>query len=71
MRENVVICLRIISRFDKNYIPTLEAEVQPFLDIVQKIYSELPKTVKLHFKGNVIELRKLIFWQKRKESNFP
>ncbi len=47
--ENAVICLRIIIDLHKNYRPALEAEVQPFLDIVQKIYSELPKTVQVTF----------------------
>eukprot|EP01114_Cavostelium_apophysatum_P014185 TRINITY_DN3613_c0_g1_i5.p1 TRINITY_DN3613_c0_g1~~TRINITY_DN3613_c0_g1_i5.p1 ORF type:complete len:3612 (+),score=1106.25 TRINITY_DN3613_c0_g1_i5:200-11035(+) len=49
--ENAVICLRIIIDLHKNYRPTLEGEVQPFLDVVQKIYSELPKTVSITFKG--------------------
>jgi len=47
--ENAVICLRIIIDLHKNYRPSLESEVQPFLDIVQKIYAELPKTVALTF----------------------
>ncbi|KAL6045043.1 putative transformation/transcription domain-associated protein [Balamuthia mandrillaris] len=50
--ENAVICLRIIIDLHKNYRPMLEEEVQPFLDIVQKIYSELPKTVRLTFQGS-------------------
>jgi transformation/transcription domain-associated protein len=49
--ENAIICLRIIIDLHKNYRPSLEGEVQPFLDIVQKIYSELPKTVQITFKG--------------------
>ena len=53
--ENAVICLRIIIDLHKNYRPTLETEVQPFLDIVQKIYNELPKTVLNTFKGTFVE----------------
>ncbi len=49
--ENAVICLRIIIDLHKSYRPTLENEVQPFLDIVHKIYTELPKTVSLTFRG--------------------
>jgi transformation/transcription domain-associated protein len=43
--DNAVICLRIIIDLHKNYRPMLEGDVQPFLDIVQKIYSDLPATV--------------------------
>ena len=43
--ENAVICLRIIFDLHKNFRPTLEREVQPFLDFVQKVYQTLPKTV--------------------------
>ncbi len=50
--ENAIICLRIIIDLHKNYRPSLESEVQPFLDVVQKIYNELPKTVQITFKGN-------------------
>lgn len=42
--ENAVICLRIIIDLHKNYRPALENDVQAFFDIVQKMYSELPKT---------------------------
>jgi transformation/transcription domain-associated protein len=47
--ENAVICLRIIIDLHKNYRPSLESEVQPFLDIVQKFYTELSKTVSSTF----------------------
>ena len=47
--ENAVICLRIIFDLHKNFRPTLECEVQPFLDFVQRIYQGLPKTVELVF----------------------
>ena len=35
--ENAVICLRIIFDLHKNYRPSLEAEVQPFLDLVRRL----------------------------------
>lgn len=40
--ENAVICLRIIFDLHKNFRPTLEREVQPFLDFVQRIYQGRP-----------------------------
>lgn len=49
--DNAVICLRIIIDLHKIFRPTLENEVQPFLDIVQKLYAELPKTVAMTFTG--------------------
>eukprot|EP00026_Physarum_polycephalum_P000015 Phypoly_transcript_00015.p1 GENE.Phypoly_transcript_00015~~Phypoly_transcript_00015.p1 ORF type:complete len:3639 (+),score=586.09 Phypoly_transcript_00015:159-11075(+) len=48
--ENAVICLRIIIDLHKSYRPSLMADVQAFLDIVLKIYNELPKTVQTAFK---------------------
>lgn len=59
--ENAIICLRIIIDLHKNYRPNLEEGVQPFLDIVQKIYSELPNTVANTFRG-------IIFFTIRKNS---
>lgn len=47
--ENALICLRIIIDLHKNYRPTLEIEVQPFFDIVIKIYEQLPGTVQKIF----------------------
>jgi transformation/transcription domain-associated protein len=43
--DNALICLRIIIDLHKNYRPTLEQDVQPFFDIVIKIYEQLPSTV--------------------------
>ena len=51
--ENAIICLRIIIDLHKNYRPTLDTEVQGFLDVVLKIYTELPKTVAIMFRDNV------------------
>jgi transformation/transcription domain-associated protein len=47
--ENAIICVRIIIELHKNFRPHLDGEVQAFLEIVQKFYSELPKTVKTIF----------------------
>ncbi|KAL3903756.1 MAG: hypothetical protein SGPRY_011546, partial [Prymnesium sp.] len=47
--ENAVICLRIIFDLHKNFRPSLEREVQPFLEFVQKIYKGLPKSVQQVF----------------------
>jgi transformation/transcription domain-associated protein len=51
--ENALISLRIFVDLHKTYRPSLEPEVQPFLDIVQKLYQELPRTVANAFKGDV------------------
>ena len=50
--ENAVICLRIIFDLHKNFRPSLEREVEPFLNFVQRIYTGLPKTVALVFAGD-------------------
>jgi transformation/transcription domain-associated protein len=55
--ENALICLRIIIDMHKNFRPNLESEVQPFLDIVQKLFNELPKTVANTFKGTLIQVQ--------------
>ncbi|XP_024180311.1 transformation/transcription domain-associated protein isoform X2 [Rosa chinensis] len=46
--ENGLICIRIIFDLLRNFRPTLENEVQPFLDFVCKIYSNFEATVN-HF----------------------
>jgi len=40
--DNSLTCLRIIFDLHKNFRPSLEAEVQSFLNLVQRIYSSLP-----------------------------
>ncbi|KAG7584206.1 Protein kinase-like domain superfamily [Arabidopsis suecica] len=50
--ENGLICIRIIFDLLRNFRPTLENEVQPFLDFVCKIYSIFRFTVS-HFFDNV------------------
>ncbi|XP_010444949.1 PREDICTED: transformation/transcription domain-associated protein-like [Camelina sativa] len=46
--ENGLICIRIIFDLLRNFRPTLENEVQPFLDFVCKIYQNFRSTV-CHF----------------------
>ena len=50
--ENGLICIRIIFDLLRNFRPTLENEVQPFLDFVCKIYQVFRFTVS-HFFDNV------------------
>ncbi|XP_031475658.1 uncharacterized protein LOC116247605 isoform X2 [Nymphaea colorata] len=47
--ENGLICMRIIFDLLRNFRPTLEAEVQPFLDFVCKIYQNFESTVSYFF----------------------
>ncbi|PSS29925.1 Transformation/transcription domain-associated protein, partial [Actinidia chinensis var. chinensis] len=49
--ENGLICIRIIFDLLRNFRPTLENEVQPFLDFVCKIYQNFRLTV-THFFEN-------------------
>ncbi|XVE82488.1 hypothetical protein DITRI_Ditri16bG0008800 [Diplodiscus trichospermus] len=49
--ENGLICIRIIFDLLRNFRPTLENEVQPFLDFVCKIYQNFKSTVG-HFFDN-------------------
>ncbi|GLJ07095.1 hypothetical protein SUGI_0058030 [Cryptomeria japonica] len=47
--ENGLICMRIIFDLLRNYRPTLESEVQPFLDFVKQIYQNFRTTVSYFF----------------------
>ncbi|GAB2282828.1 hypothetical protein Dimus_017364 [Dionaea muscipula] len=47
--ENGLICIRIIFDLLRNFRPTLENEVQPFLDFVCKIYQNFRVTVGYFF----------------------
>ncbi|KAE8010614.1 hypothetical protein FH972_006971 [Carpinus fangiana] len=49
--ENGLICIRIIFDLLRNFRPTVETEVQPFLDFVCKIYQNFKLTVS-HFFEN-------------------
>lgn len=56
--ENGLICIRIIFDLLRNFRPSLEAEVQPFLDFVCKIYQNFRLTVSHFFENgamNVVE----------------
>lgn len=49
--ENGLICIRIIFDLLRNFRPTLETEVQPFLDFVCKIYQNFRSTVSYFFES--------------------
>lgn len=49
--ENGLICIRIIFDLLRNFRPTLETEVQPFLDFVCKIYQNFSATVNHFFES--------------------
>lgn len=51
--ENALISVRIIFDLLRNFRPTLEAEVQPFLDFVCKIYQNFKATVSHFFEIGV------------------
>lgn len=52
--ENGLICIRIIFDLLRNFRPTLENEVQPFLDFVCKIYQNFRATVSYFFESGVV-----------------
>ncbi|CAI9110926.1 OLC1v1011036C1 [Oldenlandia corymbosa var. corymbosa] len=52
--ENGLICIRIIFDLLRNFRPTLEAEVQPFLDFVCKIYQNFRVTVNYFFESGAV-----------------
>lgn len=52
--ENGLICIRIIFDLLRNFRPTLENEVQPFLDFVCKIYQNFRVTVSYFFESGAI-----------------
>ncbi|KAK6924485.1 PIK-related kinase, FAT, partial [Dillenia turbinata] len=54
--ENGLICIRIIFDLLRNFRPTLETEVQPFLDFVCKIYQNFSLTVSHFFDNGVAAL---------------
>ncbi|XP_043711461.1 transformation/transcription domain-associated protein-like [Telopea speciosissima] len=47
--ENGLVCIRIIFDLLRNFRPSLENEVQPFLDFVCKIYQNFGATVSYYF----------------------
>ncbi|KAI3451444.1 hypothetical protein Pfo_008109 [Paulownia fortunei] len=52
--ENGLICIRIIFDLLRNFRPTLETEVQPFLDFVCKIYQNFRATVSYFFESGAM-----------------
>ncbi|CAM8985650.1 unnamed protein product [Rhodiola kirilowii] len=52
--ENGLICIHIIFDLLRNFRPTLENEVQPFLDFVAKIYHNFEHTVSYFFESGAI-----------------
>ncbi|CAH9116378.1 unnamed protein product [Cuscuta epithymum] len=52
--ENGLICIRIIFDLLRNFRPTLETEVQPFLDFVCKIYQNFRATVSYFFESGAL-----------------
>ncbi|GMH24561.1 hypothetical protein Nepgr_026404 [Nepenthes gracilis] len=54
--ENGLICIRIIFDLLRNFRPTLENEVQPFLDFVCKIYQNFRLTVSHFFENGAGEM---------------
>lgn len=54
--ENGLICIRIIFDLLRNFRPTLENEVQPFLDFVCKIYQNFRLTVSYFFENGATSM---------------
>ncbi|GLU19769.1 hypothetical protein SLE2022_359970 [Rubroshorea leprosula] len=52
--ENGLICIRIIFDLLRNFRPSLENEVQPFLDFVCKIYQNFRLTVSHFFENGAV-----------------
>lgn len=52
--ENGLICIRIIFDLLRNFRPSLETEVQPFLDFVCKIYMNFRSTVTYFFESGAM-----------------
>lgn len=58
--ENGLICIRIIFDLLRNFRPTLETEVQPFLDFVCKIYQNFKATVSHFFESGSVGMGDVI-----------
>lgn len=52
--ENGLICIRIIFDLLRNFRPSLETEVQPFLDFVCKIYQNFRATASYFFESGAM-----------------
>jgi transformation/transcription domain-associated protein len=44
--ENAVLCMKTIMDFQRNYQKLLQEQVQPFLDLIMDMFSQMPKAVK-------------------------
>ena len=47
--ENALVCLRVIFDLHRNFRPSLEFEVEPFLEFVRGVYENVEETVKQTF----------------------
>ena len=47
--ENALVCLRVIFDLHRNFRPSLEFEVEPFLEFVRSVYENVEETVKATF----------------------
>ncbi|KAJ3683868.1 hypothetical protein LUZ60_014095 [Juncus effusus] len=52
--ENALVSVRIVFDLLRNFRPTVESEVQPFLDFVVSIYRNFPDTVAHFFSQNAL-----------------
>lgn len=52
--DNALVAIRIIFDLLRNFRPTLETEVQPFLDFVGAIYLNFPSTVSFFFSNSSV-----------------
>ena len=43
--ENALVCLRVIFDLHRNFRPSLEFEVEPFLEFVRSVYENVEETV--------------------------
>lgn len=44
--DNAVLCMKTIMDFQRNYQKTLLDQVQPFLNLIQDMFSKMPQAVK-------------------------
>ena len=44
--DNAVLCMKTIMDFQRNYQKELADQVQPFLDLIQEMFSKMPQAVK-------------------------
>lgn len=44
--DNAVLCMKTIMDFQRNYQKELADQVQPFLNLIQEMFSKMPQAVK-------------------------